>query len=345
MNKKNLKIAVVGGGNVGRVLSVLLSSAGYDVEMVCRDNHRAIKIDDSYAFEVCGDFGRKSYLIPFVTSMDELKEKKDIIIFATKSFDMLSRVGSCLSHLTPTGTVVTIQNMYSIDKLFNLIPPECSVCMVCDFATFTQNKITYVRNYNGVTLGVYNKKAIPRMHLVEAVFNDIMKTTITKDIVGFAMGRNIINGAISLLGGISGLPLKDILQCKKGCKIFCKIIEETYTVCRRFRINVLPYNNQLFYDKFIERSHAGHKYRKRIIKALINKNGMVRSSAIDDLQKGNHTELRCLLDCILEYGKRSRTSTDTLEFLDEILKSIEKGESRINKNIFSEMILNCECGK
>lgn len=341
MNKRDIKIAVVGGGNVGRVLSVLLSSAGFDVQMVCRDNHKAIKIDNSYAFEVCGDFGRKSYLVPFVTSLDKLTEKKDIIIFATKSFDMLGRVGNCLGHLTPKGTIVTVQNMYSIDKLYCLIPPESSVCMVCDFATFTQNKVTYVRNYNGVTFGVYNKSAIGRMHFVEEVFDEIMETHITRDIVGFAMGRNIINGAIALLGGISGLPLKDILTCKKGRRVFCKIIEESYNVCRRFRINVLPYNNQLDYSRFIERSYSGAKYRHRIIKALIRQNGMVRSSAINDLQKGNQTELRCLLDCILAYGKQSKTSTTTLSFLDGILKSIESGKRRINKNIFADMVVNC----
>ena len=91
MNKKNIKIAVVGGGIVGRVLSVLLSSAGYSVEMVCRDNHRAIKIDDSYAFEVCGDFGRKSYLVPFVTDLSLLKEKKDIIIFLHQILQKLQK--------------------------------------------------------------------------------------------------------------------------------------------------------------------------------------------------------------------------------------------------------------
>lgn len=341
MNKRNLKIAVVGGGNIGRVLSVLLSSAGYDVEMVCRDNHRVIKIDNSYAFELCGDFGRKSQLIPFVTKIDKLSSKKDIIIFATKSFDMIRRVPDCLGKLTPKGTIVTIQNMYSIDKLYSLIPPESSVCMICDFASFTHNKVTYVRNFNGVTFGVYNKGAIARMRLVEEVFDDIMVTHVTKDIIGFAMGRNIINGAISLLGGISGLPLKDILKCKKGRKIFCDIIFETYNVCQRFNINVLPYNNQLDYKKFTENSFSGNRYRHKIIQVLIKQNGMVRSSAIEDLQKGNTTEIRCLLDCILEYGKKSKTCTSTLRFLDGVLRSIETGKKRINKNIFADMIINC----
>jgi ketopantoate reductase len=213
--------------------------------------------------------------------------------------------------------------------------------MVCDFATFTQNKVTYVRNYNGVTLGVYNKGAINKMRMVESVFDQIMDTTITRDIVGFAMGRNIINGAISLLGGISGLPLKDILRCKKGRRIFCKIIEESYNVCKHYNINVLPYNNKLDYEKFIEHSLSGVKYRHKILRALIYKNGMVRSSAIDDLQNGRHTELRCLLDCILDYGKKSNTCTKTLRFLDGILKDIETGKQRINKNIFADMILDC----
>ena len=62
MANKNLKIAVVGGGNIGRVFSTLLVSHGYDVELVCRNNHRAVKIDNSFAFEISGDLGEKTYL-------------------------------------------------------------------------------------------------------------------------------------------------------------------------------------------------------------------------------------------------------------------------------------------
>ena len=252
MKKAEVKIAVVGGGNVGKVLSTTLISLGYDVELVCRDKHRAIRIDNSYAFDIKGSFGDKSYLVPFVSSIDELSSKKDIIIFATKSYDMLNRVSSCMHKLTPKGMVVTIQNSYSINKLYNLIPPEASVCMYCDFACKNIDKVTYVKDFNGVTLGVYDKKAINRMKLLKRIFDDFTKVSITKDIVGFTMGRNIINGAISLLGGISGLKLKDILKCHKGRKLFCKVIEESYNVCRRHRIDVIPYNNQLDYEKFVK---------------------------------------------------------------------------------------------
>lgn len=344
MNKSDLKIAIVGGGNIGRVLSTMLISLGYDVELVCRDNHRAIRIDNSYAFDIKGDFGDKSYLVPFVNSIEKLSSKKDIIIFATKSYDMLNRVKGCLNKLTPKGMIVTIQNIYSINKLYNLIPPESSVCMVCDFASQKYKKCTYVKNYNGVTLGVYNKKAINRMKLLKRVLGQFMKVNTTNDIVGFTMGRNIINGAISLLGGISGLRLKEILNSNIGRKLFCKIIEESYNVCRRYNINVLPYNEQLDYKKFVCNNLSSKIYRHKIIKVLIKQNGNVKSSALDDLENGNRTEIRCLIDTIIKYGDKTNSSTEYISKLSKILREIEDGKRCICNDIFNKISLQ-KCNK
>ncbi|MBQ7351434.1 MAG: hypothetical protein IJW59_01000 [Clostridia bacterium] len=341
MDKENLKIAVVGGGNVGRVLSTLLMCQGYDVELVCRSNHQAIKIDNSYAFQINGDFGTKSYLVPFVKSIDELSSKKDIIFFATKCFDMLERVGSCLHKLTPKGTIVTIQNVYSINKLMRLIPPECSVCMVCDFACTKQQKEVYVTNSNGATLGVYNKKAVPRMNLVSKVLGEIMKVHITNDIVGFTMGRNIINGAISLLGGISGLRVTEILESKVGRKIFFEIIKECVNVCNKWRIKIVPYNFQLDYYKLVEKGFAGYNYRRKIARVLQTQNGHIKSSALDDLEKGERTELRCMLDSVITLGKKAGVKIPCIEELDEILSDIETGKQTINPRIFCDNDL-CE---
>ena len=334
MNKQNLKIAIVGGGNIGKFLSTMLMSYGYDVELVCRVRHRAIVIDNSYAFDIKGDFGEKSYLVPFVNSIDELSSKKDIIIFATKSFDMLDRVSGCLHKLTPKGMIVTIQNIYSLDKLKDLIPPESSVCMICDFACQKINKVTFVKDSNGVNFGVYHKKAIPRMKLLKSIFEEFMRVHIIKDFVGFAMGRNIIHGAISLLGGISGLNLREVLRTHKGRKLFYKVIEEAYKVCRRYRINVLPYNAQLDYDKFLSRTIKGWIYRQRIFGVLKRQNGNIKSSALDNIQHGEKTEIRCLVDTILKYAEKTKTNTCCLTELSNTLSNIESGKLCIDhKNI------------
>lgn len=334
MKKQDIKIAIVGGGNIGRVLSTLLVSRGYDVELVCRSDHKTIKIDNSYAFSIVGDFGDKSYLVPYVTSFNKLSSKKDIIIFATKSFDMLSRVNKCLSKLTPKGMIVTIQNVYSIDKLYKLIPNESSVCMTCDFACETIDKVTYVRNSNGVTLGVYHKKAIARMRLLQKILSEIVEVHLTNDVVGFTLGRNILNGAISLLGGISGMRLNEILDTRRGRFLFCKLIEESVNICKRWRINVIPYNNKLDYNKFIQNNISGWLYRQKMLRALKKLNGHIKSSALNDLEKGERTEIRCLLDSMINYGKRGKCKIDYILTLDQILAEIETGKRTINPNVF-----------
>jgi len=337
MKKDQIKIGIVGGGNIGRFLSTMLMSCGYDVELVCRSNHKAIRIDNSYAFEIKGDYGDKSYLVPFVESIDKLSSKKDIMIFATKSFDMLDRINGCMHKLTPKGMIVTIQNIFSIDKLYDLIPPESSVCMICDFACMKIKKVTYVKNFRGVTLGVYNKKAVSRMKLLAKVLSCCFEVHIAKDFVGFAMGRNIINGAISILGGISGLKLDKLLSSYKGRKLFYKIIEEAYKVCKKYRIDVIPYNNQLDYERFVSKTISGAVYRHKIFKVLRKQNGHIKSSALDNLEHGERTEIRCLMDTIINYGKKTNTKIECIKLLDETLKEIEQGKLNIHRTNISKI--------
>ena len=57
-----IKIGIVGAGNVGRVLGVILSVSGYSVEVVTGKSSHNIQIDNYCAYEIAGDFGNKSYL-------------------------------------------------------------------------------------------------------------------------------------------------------------------------------------------------------------------------------------------------------------------------------------------
>lgn len=337
MKKNQLKIAIVGGGNVGRFLSTMLISCGYDVELVTRNRQKSIIIDNSCAFEIKGDHGEKSYLVPIVNSISKLSSKKDIIIFATKSFDMLERVGGCLNKLTPKGMIVTIQNIYSIDKLYDLIPPESSVCMICDFCCQSINQSTYVKDSNGINLGVYNKKAVSRMKLLANVLSCCFDVHIVKDFVGFAMGRSIINGAISVLGGISGLNLGEILKTFTGRRLFEKGIEEAYMVCKRYRINVQPYNWQLDYEKFVSKSLKGFFYRRKIIKILRKNNSKIKSSALSNIENGEKTEIRCLVDTMINYASKTKTKINCIIELDNMLKDIEQGKASVDKRNLSKV--------
>lgn len=332
MRKSQIKIGIVGAGSVGNFFSVMLASHGFDVELVRRQ--KGIMIDNSCIIDIKGDFGNKSYLIPIVNTYEDFTSKKDFIIVCTKTFDAIDLLKPLQKHLTKNGAIVTIQNIFFIDKLLTIIAPEKSICMHIDFNCETIDQVVRVLDYGGVTLGVYNKGAFEKMKVFENILNQFLDVDIVTDVFGFVMGRNIINGAISLLGAISGLRLGNLLNDRNGRYLFVKLIEESVRVCNKYRIKIQPYNCQLDYYKFLERSFSGMLYRFKIIKALKKNNKNIKSSALDDLEMNRQTELDFLIESLISSGERFKIDIRYLKTLNEIFKEIKQGKLRISDNVF-----------
>ena len=89
-----IKIGIVGAGNVGRTLAVILSANGYYVEAVTGKNPHNIQIDNYTAYEITGDFGNKQYLVRVIADIVDLSQDLDIIFVCTKIFDAVSMLTS-----------------------------------------------------------------------------------------------------------------------------------------------------------------------------------------------------------------------------------------------------------
>ena len=323
------KIGIVGGGNVGKTLALALTTNGYDVELVC-NKHSGIHIDNKCEFSMSGDFGNIDCLIHTVNEVSMLSDNLDVIIMATRSYDTIKSVNDCLTKLSVSGAVVTIHNVFCIDKVSKIIPSDKSVCAYLDFNCNTTNNQLFVTNFNGLTLGIYDKSAFENLEKVKNIFETFTQVHITKDIVGFTLGRNILNGAISMLGAISGLKLGDILLDRNGRYLFTKIICEAVGVIKRFRINIVPYNDQLDYYQFVK----DRRYRNKMIKVLRKNNKDVGSSALRDIENGKKTELSFVLGLILEYSQKHKMETKFITGIYEMVKEIEEGNRGINPNAF-----------
>ena len=123
MRYHDLKIGIVGAGSVGVTLAVALASKGYNVELVNKKSDR-ICIGCAEVFNIFGDFGNISYLVPTVKSISKFTSKKDFIICATNAYDTIEYVSSLRKHLSKVGAIVSIQNTLSADRLMKLIPAD-----------------------------------------------------------------------------------------------------------------------------------------------------------------------------------------------------------------------------
>lgn len=332
--KETLKIGIVGAGKLGRVVSTMLASYGYDVELAARTVRSGIKIENMYCFDIIGDWGERSHLVPVVKTMDKFSTKKDIIIIATKVFDTVKLLDTAMSMLTKTGTIITFQNSYCIDALLRHVPSMASVCVYSDFSCVDEGQSTRVIDSNGITIGVYDKGAFTRLKRVEKIFSNFCQVHTTNNIVGYVVGRNIINFAISGLGAISGMRLGDIMNDRNGRFLFCKLIEEGVRVFKKYRVKIMPYNNQWDYELFIENSWRGSRYRRKMMNLLGKNNKYVKSSALNSLEHGKRTELAYELQNFMEFADKGGLYAEYTRGISDMLKDIESGIRRINDNAF-----------
>ena len=337
-DNSSIKIGIIGNGPVGQAFSVSLSSAGYDVEVAGR-RQRGIKIDDSFAYEIIGDFGDKTYLVNVVSDISQFTEKKDIIIVATRLFDTPRAAKNAMSMLKPNGAIVTIQNWICLDKVMKAIPPENSVGMILNFTCILNDDVVRVIDTNGIDLGVYDKDAFDKLIMVKKVFSTFCTVNTTNDIMGFVLSRNVLNSAIALLGAVSGLRLGEFLSIRKGRRLFCKCIIESMAILNKLNIKVLPYNNHLDYYKFTEKSLSGLFYRHEIIKLLKKNNKHIKSSALEEIESGKKCELEQVLTGIIAHSRVLGLKNKYLNALYEILKEIIEGKRGITPEVFNDVKL------
>ena len=127
---KDSRIAVVGAGAIGRVVAVLVSEAGYDVEIVCKYEDLAdrVRTDGLHVFGAKDDHRAE---MPAVADISGLKEKKNIVFLAIKVTDMLDAAARLLPFLEDTSVVVSLQNGICEDALGEVFGRERTIgCVV-----------------------------------------------------------------------------------------------------------------------------------------------------------------------------------------------------------------------
>ena len=148
-----------------------------------------------------------------------------------------------------------------------------------------------------------------------------------------------MNATISALGAISGLTLGEILGSYNGKYLFNRLIEEGYTLLKKFRINILPYAGKLDYALFTNKSVKGRLYNYKMTKIMRKNNPNVRSSILYDLEQGRQTEIEYVLGSFIKYGDRLKFKIPYTRAIYKMIKEIEGGMRRITPDAFYDPVL------
>jgi 2-dehydropantoate 2-reductase len=337
MEKNNPSILVVGAGAVGGITAALLKRSGFDVEIVCRNREYAKRISD-VGFHISGTCGVFTQKVKAWAFISDVKEKKDIVLLATKATEMIDAARDLLQVLKPDGCIVSLQNGFCEDDLASVIGKERVIGCVVGWGATMENPGELLMSSGGdFIIGYTDRVCDEQLKTISSILSAVVPVRMTNNITGHLYSKLIINSCITSLGALCGLYLGEMLSDQKVRNIFIEIIREAVAVSEKMGIRIEVFGGKLDFNKFIEKDNFLANIRRHVMIRIIGfRYRRLKSSSLQSLSRGRPTEIDYLNGYIVRNGIESGVEVPVNSAIVRIIHEIESGSRKISTENFNE---------
>jgi 2-dehydropantoate 2-reductase len=337
MKRSDLKFLVVGAGAVGGITAALLKKNGLDLEIVCKYDDYATLISDIGIdlSGVCGEFNVK---IPAFASISQVKDKKDIILLATKATDMMEAAHALGPVLKRDGFLISLQNGICEEELASVAGKNRVIGCVTGWGATMESKGKLVMTSAGdFILGYPGRAGDVFLQDIAEILSCVVPVKTTDNILGHKYSKLIINSCITSLGAICGLYLGKMLMIGKVRRIFIEIVREAVAVADQMNIKIEVFGGKLDFKKFIKGKGILSEFRRHILLMVIGyKYKKLKSSSLQSLERGKPTEIDFLNGFIVRNAMLCGISVPVNTVIVNIVHQIEQKKRDITLSNFED---------
>jgi len=331
MVKANKRILVVGAGAIGGITAASLAKAGYSVELVCKYDDYASKAS-TIGISVKGFNGNFVQQVPSVSTIEEIRGKRDIILLAVKATDLEDAGNRIKPFLHGSSLVVSMQNGICEYDLQRIVGANRVVgCIVGWGGTMKTHGELTLTSGGDFVIGYPDREPDGALVELASILGSILPVRVSSDLMGQLYSKLIINSCITSLGAITGLLLGKMLLRRKARVLFIEIIREAMELAYIMKINVAPYGGRLDYYRFISyKGWSGSARRNILILAIGLKYRRLKSSSLQSLERGKLTEIDYLNGFIARNGKKFGVPVPVNSTVVKMIHEIELGSRDIS---------------
>lgn len=341
MNKSDLSVLVIGAGAVGGITAALLKRKGNDVTIVAKYREYADRISGT-GLKLSGRCGEMTVRVPAFATVEEIKEKKDIILLAVKANDMAEVAGQSLPLLKSDGYMISMQNGICEYELASIAGEgRTAGCVVGWGATMTSQGDLQMTSAGDFIIGYLRREPDDDLRTLASLLGSVVPVKMTANIVGHRYSKLIINSCITSMGAISGLYLGEMLRRERMRHVFINIIREAVAVARAMKIKLEVFGGRLDFEKFIEKEGVLADLKRDLMIRIIGfKYRRLKSSSLQSIEKGKPSEIDYLNGFIVTEAAKHNIPVPVNAKIVEIIKHIEKGELRMGMPHFDDPVFD-----
>ncbi|NLY39310.1 MAG: 2-dehydropantoate 2-reductase [Firmicutes bacterium] len=305
---ENMKIAVIGAGAMGALYGSKLISSGQEVVLVdvWPEHIRAINEHGLKVEEETGD--RKLVSIP-AQFAEEVKEKKDLLIFFTKTMHTEKALASASHFIDPQSAVLILQNgLGNVEKFAGYFAPENTFVGITTFTSQILGPGHIKAGQAGSTTimqlksGKDDRAAILKRVLDAAGLNCVLK----EDVFPAIWEKLAFNSAMNSLTAATRLNVGQLGRSAEAKKLAFQIIEEVLGVAEA---------KGLVVDK--------DRVKGLVIKDF-ESNQEHKPSMLQDVLAGRRTEIESINGAAVREAEKLGLSLPATEILYRLIKIIDQ---------------------
>jgi 2-dehydropantoate 2-reductase len=339
MKSHDLSFLVLGAGAVGGITAALMKKNGYNVEIICKyDDYSSLILNHGINVKgVCGNF---TVRIPAFSSVRQVKDRKDVILHATKATDMRDATLEALPLLNENGCFVSLQNGICEDEMMSVAGDEKVIGCVTGWGATMESLGNLVMTSGGdFIIGYPGREPDELLALIAEALSSVVPVRITGNIMGHLYSKLIINSCITSLGAICGLYLGEMLSIPKVRRIFIEIIKESVTLAEKMNIKPEIFAGRLDFGKFVKKEDLFSDFKRHLMIKIIGfKYRRLKSSSLQSLERGKLTEVDYLNGFIVRNAEKYGVKTPVNNAVTEMIHEIEQKKREISAENFNSAV-------
>lgn len=310
-----MRILVIGAGAIGCVFGGFMARAGHRVSLIGRASHmEAIR---SRGLLIQGIWGEHlvNNLDTFVSPTELPSEPWDLIIIATKSYDVREAAVQTLPLLSQGTIVMTVQNgLGNIESSSEVVGRNRAVGARVIFGVeiVAPGRVVITVYADKVVLGSPGQGVEhQRVEEIARAFNQAgIPAEATTEIEKFIWGKVLYNCCLNALSALLEVNYGELMEHPETRRVMSDVIAEIFAVARKKGV-------ALAWD-------SPPEYQELLLGRLIPDTYAHRASMLQDILNGKRTEIDSMNGAVAVFGEQLGIATPVNCLLTQLIMAKER---------------------
>ena len=325
-----MKVAIIGCGAMGTIMGAYLTRAGCPVEMVDAYQAHVDAMNEKGAQVV----GTANFTVKVkAINPAQMEGIYDVVFLFTKQTANDAVFSSLLAHLDENSTVCTLQNGVPEPYVAQHVGEKRTVGgAVLWSATFLEPGVSQLtQNIENIDhlfeIGEMDGSVSPRIQKVADILNLMGRPTkITTELMASRWGKLVNNACVSGMSAVCGATFGQVLENPVSRACVSYIGREVKQCCKAAGYKLPLVGGTASPDSLALLNQAMFEENQRMFMDLYSVAWPAKASMLQDLEKGNRTEVRMINGFVSDTGDRYGIDTPFNDKVVEIVSRVEAGE-------------------